>query len=275
MQSSTDASPDRIAAFAAARKALINAHKLHTQVRQHRAINRITIGPYLLLQAVLLPAIFCGLLLWAQPQIFTLWRACVMFWATLLNLPLIHNLAQANSAKLGLMWLPPDGASGLPSYWIMTITAILVLALFASSFGMNGRAFPLKYLARIVCAVQGAALAYFFIFPNAYPYTIANHINDLASMIYVLLVAVPVMLSVGYYVLNIRLGVKILHTAWILLYFLAMLPFQVVCHVLLLQNFSLLFMPILYICMGTLFDMLIFIALYAWAVSTVPAKATT
>lgn len=275
MQPSPDASADRIAAFAAARTALANAHQRHTQVRQHRAINRIAIGPYLLLQAALIPAIFCGLLLWAQPQIFALWRAIVMFWAALLNLPLIHNLAQTHSDKLGLMWLPPDGASGLPSDGVMAMTTILVLALFASSFAMNGRAFPLKYLARIVCAVQGAALAYFFIFPNAYPYTITNHINDLASMVYVLLVAIPVMLAIGYYVLNIRLGIKILHTAWILLYFLVMLPFQVVGHALLLQNFSLLFMPILYICMGTLFDMLIFIALYAWAASTVPIKATS
>lgn len=275
MPLSTTAPLDRNAAFAAARTALANAHQRHVQVRQHRAINRIALGPSLLLQAALLPAIACSLLLWAKPQIFAMWRAAVLMWAELLELPLSANLAEPAPSALGLSWLTPEGASGMPSGWALAITAALTLALFISSFAMNGRAFPLKYLTRIVCAVQGIALAYFLLFPNAYPYTVANHINDLASMAYVLLVAIPVMLAMGYYVLNIGLGVKILHTVLILLYFLVMLPFQVVGHALLLQNFSLLFMPILYICMGTLFDMLIFIALYAWAASTAPLKATS
>ncbi len=274
MPSANTALQDRNAAFAAARTALAHAHLRHVQVRQHRAIKRISLGPSLLLQAALLPTIACSLLLWAQPQLFALWRGAILLWAELLDLPLRTSQGVPDSALLGLLWNAPAGTS-MPSAWTLLTTTVLTLGLFAASFWMNGRAFPLKYLVRIVCAVQGMALAYFLLFPNAYPYTISNHIEDLASMAYVLMVAIPVMLAMGYYVLNIGLGAKILHTVLILVYFLVMLPFQVVGHALLLQNFSLLFMPILYICMGTLFDMLIFIALYAWAASTAPMKATS
>jgi hypothetical protein len=34
-------------------------------------------------------------------------------------------------------------------------------------------------------------------------------------------------------------------------------------------------MPVLYICFGAVFDALIFVALYSWAVSNAPMKATT
>jgi hypothetical protein len=139
---------------------------------------------------------------------------------------------------------------------------------------MRGRMFPLKYLVRILCVVQGFALVFFWLLPNSFPYDVSNHINDLASMGSVMLLAIPVMLALGYYVLNIGLGTKFLHTALILMYFVVMVPFQIIAHALILQYGSLLFMPVLYICFGTLFDMLIFVALYSWAASNAPAQAT-
>lgn len=266
---------DRDTAFASARLALVRAHKRQTQVRQHRAINHLTVGPYLLIQATLLPAFFCGLIVLTQPYLFELWRDYVLIWAQQLDLPLVASSSKSASMKLGLESIPGKFASDMPSVWTMLITAALTLAAFMATFALNGRMFPLKYLVRILCVVQALALFYFWFFPADYPYAIPNHANDLASMGYVLLLAIPVMLALGYYVLNIGLGVKILHTALILVYFVVMVPFQIIGHVLILQYGSLLFMPVLYICFGTLFDMLIFVALYSWAASSAPAHATS
>lgn len=275
MEQSANMASDRDAAFASARLALARAHKRQVQVRQHRAINQLTIGPYLMLQAILLPALFCGLLVWAQPQLFELWRDFILLWTQQLDLPLAASTGTAVSTKLGLSSQAVNAVSGLPAGSTLLITSFITLAAFFASFTMNGRMFPLKYLVRILCVVQGFSLIFFWLQPASYPYDISDHANDLASMGYVLLVAIPVMLALGYYVLNIGLGVKIVHTALIILYFVVMVPFQIIGHVLILQHGSLLFMPVLYVCFGTLFDMLIFVALYSWAASNAPAEATT
>ena len=41
-----------------------------------------------------------------------------------------------------------------------------------------------------------------------------------------------------------------------------------------MQHLSVLFMPVLYICFGAVFDALVFVALYSWAVSNAPVDAT-
>jgi hypothetical protein len=275
MEHSVNMDSDREAAFASARLALARAHKRHIQVRQHRAINHLTMGPYLMLQAVLLPAFFCGLLYWGSPYLFALWRDYILVWSRELDIPLAANTGNAVASKLGLMWRVEIPTYDFPSTGTLWITGFLTLAAFLLSFAMNGRLFPAKYLVRILCVVQALALAFFWWRPSGFPYGISQHADDLASMGYVLLMAIPVMLAFGYYVLNIGIGAKILHTVLILLYFMVMVPFQIIGHVLILQHFSLLFMPILYICFGTLFDMLLFVALYSWAASTAPAHATS
>lgn len=63
----------------------------------------------------------------------------------------------------------------------------LTLVVFLTSFGMNGRLFPLKYLLRILCVTQSFALVFFWLQPIGFPYDIANHANDLAIMGYVLI----------------------------------------------------------------------------------------
>ena len=85
----------------------------------------------------------------------------------------------------------------------------------------------------------------------------------------------PVMLAMGYYILNQGLGTKLLRTALILLFFAVMVPHQVLAQALVMQHLSVLFMPVLYICFGAVFDALVFVALYSWAVSDARPEATT
>ena len=59
-----------------------------------------------------------------------------------------------------------------------------------------------------------------------------------------------------------------------MLFIAILIPHQVLAQALIMQEFSVLFMPVLYICFGAVFDALVFVALYSWAVSNVPADAT-
>ncbi|MGY8905322.1 MAG: hypothetical protein ACKVIH_12310 [Burkholderiales bacterium] len=265
----------RDGAFQAALQALGRAKQRHRTARPHRAISRLSLGPYLLLQVILLPILFCAALLVMQPQLLAFWRELMLFWASLLNLPLAASANPDSLHQLGLLWLPATGMSDLPSERTWFITAAATLLAAAGSFALTGPMLPLKYLLRIGCAVQAMALVFFWWLPAWFPYTVANHLQDMVSLGYVLLIASPVMLALGYYVLRIGLWTKLWHTFLILLFFIIMVPHQALAHALLLQHGSLLFMPLLYICFGALFDVLVFVALYSWAASTAPANATT
>lgn len=264
----------REAAFASAREALSRAREKQMHARPHRAISRLAMGPALLLQSLVLMLGFCGALVVFKPQLLELWRHIILFWAGLLDMPLQAAAAQDGASSLGLEWTRLASAD-MPGSTTLALTAAVTLIAFAATFAMNGRALPLKYLVRILCVVQALSLLFFWLAPAQYPYSVDSHVRDLAMVGYVIMVAVPVMLALGYYVLNIGVAAKVTHTALILLYFMVLIPHQVVAHVLILQNFSLLFMPILYICFGALFNMLMFVALYSWAASTTSQQATT
>ena len=78
----------------------------------------------------------------------------------------------------------------------------------------------------------------------------------------------------GYYILNQGLLSKLFHTALILAFLVLMVPHQVLAQAFIMQHLSVLFMPVLYICFGAVFDALVFVALYSWAVSKAPMDAT-
>ena len=115
---------------------------------------------------------------------------------------------------------------------------------------------------------------YFWLIPSAFPYSIARHSEELMTIGYVGMLAMPVMLTVGYYILNQSVVMKLFHTALILLYFVIMIPHQIVAQAFIMQHLSVLFMPVLYICFGAVFDALVFVALYSWVISDAPANAT-
>ncbi len=263
---------DRIfhATFSAARK--IRAQ--HVKVRPHRALTPLSVTSYLLAQTLLLPLLMCGLLIWSKPLLLDFWRACISFWSNGLGL-LLNTSIRLNEAGQYTVRLATgaDNAS-TPSTTNLLVTTLVTLAALALSLRMKDARLPLKYPIRIICFVQGVALLYFWLAPSAFPYSIARHCEELMTVGFVLMLATPFMLAMGYYILNQRLTIKIFHTVLILLFFAIMIPHQVLMQAFIMQHLSVLFMPVLYICFGAVFDALVFVALYSWAVSDAPANAT-
>jgi hypothetical protein len=256
---------------------LDGSHYKRTQSFQHRAIYRLKLTPVVLLQLVFLPIFFCSLLFWIKPYLFLFWRQCIYFWSVFLNFPLSipsNGLGLTDSTQLGLVWMGGSMNGYMPTSLQLGVTSIMTGLAFLVTFKMRGAMLPIKYAIRILATVMLVSIAYFFVVPTQFPYSIMSHMHDIANLGFVLLVSSPVMLALGYYVFPFSLTTKIKHTALILLYFTILIPHQIVLHILVLQHLSLLFMPILYICFGTLFDVLIFVALYSWAASTIPQNAT-
>ncbi|MEO8388088.1 hypothetical protein [Polaromonas sp.] len=256
--------------FDAARR----ARALRVKVRPHRAITSLHVTPYLATQAIILPILLCGLLLWAKPLLLEFWRNCILFWSARLDLPfsLASRANEAGQFPL-LMGVVSEG-SPMPGPTTMVVTALVTLAAFALSLRMKDAQLPLKYPIRIVCVLQFVALGYFWFSSTEFPYSIARHSEELMTIGYGVMVATPVMLAMGYYILNQSLVIKLLHTVLILAFFAILIPHQVLVQAFIMQHLSVLFMPVLYICFGAVFDALIFVALYSWAVSNAPLDAT-
>jgi len=261
-------------AFAAAEKARARL----ISIRPHRSLTPLKVTPYLLLQALLLPVVLCGLLLWMQPQLLEFWRHCIIFWSDQLALPFsLSSQINEASSPLGLQWRQtgPGGPGGqIPGLTNFATTTAATLLVFALSFRMKNKTTPLKYLVQIMCGVQICTLIFYQLNPARFTGSIARHSEELMVMGYVVMLITPVMLAIGYYILNQSLLSKLLYTVAILLFFAVMVPHQVLVHALILKNVSTLVMPLLYVCFGAVFDVLVFIALYSWVASKSPLNAT-
>lgn len=257
-------------AFSAAKKARIKLIK----PRPHRAITSLKATPYLLTQSVVLPLIFVGLLYWGQPLIFNFWKTCIEFWSRNLAFPFNLTTTFSETGRATLHVLNDQTSSHMPGLNTLALTAAATLFGFALSLRMNKNSLPLKYPLRIICIIQFATLLYFWISPTSFLYSIADHSEELLSIGYVVLLATPVMLAIGYYILNQSLLRKIFNTLLILVFLGIMIPHQILAQALVLTHLSVLFVPVLYLCFGAVFDSLVFIALYSWIVSNVTAEAT-
>ncbi len=261
-------------AFQASFEAARQLRDRDVKVRPHRSISPLKVTPYLLIQGIALPLVFCALLLWTKPQLLEFWRGCILFWSRALDLPFGLSTRLNEAGQYALRLSGGAESNAMPSTTNLIVTTVITLVLFAVTFFMNNAKLPLKYPLRIASVVQLFTLAYFWLSPSDFPYTIARHSEELMTIGYVVMLSSPVMLAVGYYILNQTLLIKVFHTVLILLFFVIMVPHQVLVQAFIMQHLSVLFMPLLYICFGAVFDALVFVALYSWAVSSAPEDAT-
>lgn len=228
----------------------------------------------MLAQAVILPLILCGLLFWSKPLLLDFWRNCILFWSAGIAFPHNASTAIVESGQFSLRLSTELGNAPMPSRTTLVVTTLVTLIALALSFGMNKANFPLKYPLRIVCVVQLFTVIYFWLSPSSFPYSIARHSEELMTIGFVVMLSTPVMLAMGYYILNQSLLNKLFNTLIILLFLAIMIPHQVLAQAMIMQHLSVLFMPVLYICFGAVFDALVFVALYSWIVSNTSADAT-
>ncbi|MES2940014.1 MAG: hypothetical protein V4864_20215 [Pseudomonadota bacterium] len=235
----------------------------------HRSLRHLRLGPAVLLEMAAVTVVLMAAMALARPALLHAWDMVILWWAQRLQVPLALGTGGGERA-----WMLADPAASLvPGPATGVITAAVVIAAFAATWWMNDRLTPIKYLVRTLCVVQVSALLYFMFAPASFPYTVGGHLESMLDAGYYLMLSMPLLLSLGYGVLRLPLHQKFLHPLGILAYFAVMLPHKALLHVLVLQHFSVLFMPMLYLCFGLVFDLMVFVALYSWMVSRTPAQA--
>ena len=244
--------------------AMLQRAKASSSMRPHRSMrrharDRLGIG------LALGTALGLTLAVWAaKPWIAQFWEHVIAGWANRLGIGLV--LLHDGSAS---HWLNAGGNDALqPGRLAGVATAALVIAAWGSTLWMPDRLTPLKYAIRVLCAVQASAIAWFALVPGSFPYTAGSHLGAMLAAGYSLMLVIPSLLAVGYVLLDLPLHRRLLGPPGVLAFFVLEVPHKAVLHVWLVQQFSLLLMPVLYLFFGLLFDVMLFIALYSWMVSS-------
>lgn len=186
-----------------------------------------------------------------QPQILRFWQALEGFWSVRLALPLAG---------------PVPG----PSATLLVLTSVAVWLAWIVSGRWAEHRWPWRVLVRGLCVVQASACLFFAGWPGQFPHSVPAHAQTLRQLDLVFVTAVPLMLALGWGVLRLPWTLKGPGPLLVLGYFLLWLPHQLLLHVWVLSQASLLFMPLLFFCFGLLLDSWLFVGLYAWLASLTP-----
>jgi len=201
-----------------------------------------------------------------QAPLFNFWQWTLSTWSHLLGMP--HLSVRAP----GMAWSPLDDGSFVPSNIALGLTFGALTLIWLGTSYFSDRLHPLKVTLRALCLIQLTACLFFAVSPADFPYNISAHLHALLTMGYGFMLAIPPMLALGLGILKLPWYQKLLAPLSVLAYFALMLPHKFVLHAWLLERGSILFMPLLFFGLGSLLDLWIFIALYAWLASMAPVQ---
>jgi hypothetical protein len=249
---------------------LRQAKSVFASAMPHRSLARAPFSAVDLAVAVCIALALWALVLAAQPLVMRFWARCIEIWLKALHFP-VGRFADDGTGK-GVDQLLAPIVVPLPAPSLLFGALGLTGVVWVISGPLQGKHLPIKYLLRCLCAVLFLSILVFLLSPDSFAYSLAEHVNDLLLNGYRCLLVFPFMLGIGYYLFHERLAVKLSYSLAIELYFFLMIPHKVILHIITLHFGSRLAMPLLYVCLGSAFDIFAFVALYAWVLSNLPPQ---
>jgi len=264
-----------VAAAAAQRSSVLRA-TAHTDprllnirgglIRTHRALLRIDFTTWRLLSMIVIPAVLSTLVYLAWPLIDLLWTGIINFWIGLLGPEMA--LARHEVVMGAVFHIPyPLVNATLPStaqWWCgLAIVGVLLLG---PGF-MPPRMLPLVYMLRFIGALQLSAQIYFYLWGNNFPHTAGGSMASMMQSSFALMLIAPWLYGLTYNIFDFSLSRKLALPLMALCYLAVLTPVQFVLAAAVLQQFSLLWHPLLYLLGTTLLQFTMLLALYAWAMS--------
>ena len=163
----------------------------------------------------------------------------------------------------------------LPSatvWWVALVVTALVLAV---SFVLPHAFLPLAYVLRLVVLVQCTSLVFFRVAPSRFPYDLPRYTSSMLATGMAVVLMVPVLLALTFYVIDVGVLRKIILTVAVLGHLLVFIPLQYAVHAWLVLHGTLLVLPVLFMLFGLLPQVVILIAFYGWGMSWRALRART
>ena len=237
-----------------------------TEIRVHRSLDSLRFrGPGLL--TLLLPFAVTAVFAFGYDELLSGWEWVLRFGIE--RLSIAGSVERVTVPMLGfpIPVLTVQMSSWYPNPFVWWTTAATVAAMALASFHLPERALPLAYILRAGCVVQAISLLVFAIWPASFPYDAPRHLRDCFALGVAIIGLVPWVHALTYYVFDFGILRKIALSAFTMVFLSCYLPVKILVHAYILDRFSLMFMPILFLALGVAIDVFMLIALYAWGMS--------
>jgi hypothetical protein len=160
-----------------------------------------------------------------------------------------------------------DLYADLPTFTIWWSFFVLSLVILLISGRVPEPYTPLKYFLRAFVFLLTSSLFYFYFFSNSFPYNIPLYSRDGLLQIISLCLITPWVFGFTYYIFSYNFINKIVITLLTLLFLVIGGALQVLTSSWLINVFSLIVVPCMYIFFGLLINVFAIVAFYAYGVS--------
>ena len=234
----------------------------------HRSLAKLRFPRARWLHVTLLPAALSAAVWVASDEL-------VQVWAWLLNRGIamlgLNGVVQA-LATHRLRWDSPamvlaDIPAAAPSSGQLIAGGLIAAALLLLSFIVRAERVPTRYVLRALTLCHGSAVLFFGLFSARLPYSLDDHVAAGLTMAWMFMLLIPWMHAASFYVFGFGVWRKLALTVMTLLHLALFVPAQYLFHIAVVQTYSLLQLPLLYLLAGVLLDVFVFIGMYAWAMS--------
>ena len=240
-------------------------------IKMHRAMRTMELQRGDILSAFLLPVIFDAMLALFTPTLIEFWHNVVAWWVSWLGYDVAVGARMTDLGPVDI-WFPNiEFAVSAPTPLIWWVTLIITVVTWLVTLVIpRDRYLPLIYLLRALVLLQWSALAFFGFFPASIPTEMHSYMSSGLASAYILIMLVPWIHGLTFYVFDFGIARKVLLTVITLAYLMIFAPLQYTLHAVILNSLSVLFLPMLYILMGTFLNIYLFISFYGWGMSWLP-----
>ena len=237
-------------------------------IRKHRSMVQLEWTPRRAIRAAVLSLFGFLSVLALLPVLGRLWGQGMGWILPRLDLPAELGWHRVGIATLFDIEVPYPMLEGpWPGTPHLLAVGIGTAAILALSFLLPARFLPARYFLRFVAAIQTVSLGFFFFATPPFPYPLPGYLGGLLTVGMAVLALVPIALGFGFYIFDHSLGRQILITVLIVGHLAILLPLQGLIHAWLIHYLSLVVQPTLFFVFGLLVEVLVFVALYGWAMS--------
>ena len=219
--------------------------------------------------SLMLGPIFALAVAWAiRPLILPLWAFIERFWCAHVA-PAVTVIRMPYALPWGVSLpvpVPDLGASGPSRAAWMTSVLLVGVTLLLAIF-LRRRHLPLSLALFTLAVVFVVGAAGFTPLLAPFPYVIPGYIQSMLLMGLTLMFMTPFMLMVIYYPLDFGLGKKVAVTLLALTWLALILPCQFCLQAFVINGLGLIALPVLFLLLGLLLDIMGLVALYAWGMS--------
>lgn len=234
----------------------------------HRAMRTESFQRLRWLEIIGIPLLFNLLLLAFLPQTLALWRFVTQSSIEVTGVPAQLSSLEILNGQIPGLWLPwLDLPASVPSFWQWWGNGLAGLLLLSLSFLISPENMPMRYLLRLFVIIHGCSCVYFALLPAAFNHSLPEYHSSCLTFVLTLLFLMPWVHALTFHVLEKPLWHKFALTGVSLAYLLLEAPLHYFAAALVLHYGSLLFMPLLFILGSLMMEVMMMIALYAWAMS--------